>query len=59
MKLVAVLATILSVASAVAIPVELQERQCLNNGTVLCGDSNTTCQPKGTACITRKGNGKA
>ncbi|EUC49748.1 hypothetical protein COCMIDRAFT_83997 [Bipolaris oryzae ATCC 44560] len=33
MKLVAVLATILSVASAVAIPVELQERQCLNNGS--------------------------
>ncbi|EUC39302.1 hypothetical protein COCCADRAFT_31679 [Bipolaris zeicola 26-R-13] len=56
MKLVAVLATVLSVVSAVAIPAELQERQCLNNGTILCGDTNTTCQPPGTACIMRKGN---
>ncbi|XP_014561686.1 hypothetical protein COCVIDRAFT_22377 [Bipolaris victoriae FI3] len=74
MKLVAVLATVLSVVSAVAIPAELQERQCLNNGiactlpggngsccsgschAILCGDTNTTCQPPGTACVTRKGN---
>ncbi|EMD96858.1 hypothetical protein COCC4DRAFT_142218 [Bipolaris maydis ATCC 48331] len=44
MKLVAVLATVLSVASAVAIPAELQERQCIFNGlSCTLPEGNSQC----------------
>jgi hypothetical protein len=32
MKFIAVIATIIAVAAAAAVPIELQERQCIING---------------------------
>ncbi|USP74742.1 hypothetical protein yc1106_02016 [Curvularia clavata] len=62
MKVIATIAAILGVASAIALPAELQERQCTNNGPIQCGGDVYNCEPPGTACVqgkkgTKGGNG--
>ncbi|EFQ91729.1 hypothetical protein PTT_11319 [Pyrenophora teres f. teres 0-1] len=42
MKLIAIIATLTTVVFAISIPLELQERQCLNNGQQ-CDILNNKC----------------
>ncbi|EMD60293.1 hypothetical protein COCSADRAFT_99361 [Bipolaris sorokiniana ND90Pr] len=50
MKFVTIITAIMSVAAATAISAELQERQCIPNGSVPCGSNNDVCQPITTGC---------
>ncbi|KAH5334971.1 hypothetical protein HBI12_037600 [Parastagonospora nodorum] len=66
MKLITLIATFIAVTAAVAVPAELQERQCIFNGlgcdvvnnrccsgnceSYICGGRTFTCQPKDVGC---------
>ncbi|EAT85690.1 hypothetical protein SNOG_07039 [Parastagonospora nodorum SN15] len=50
MKLITLIATFIAVTAAVAVPAELQERQCIFNGSSVCGGRTFTCQPQTTGC---------
>ncbi|KAH6269844.1 hypothetical protein HBI42_036550 [Parastagonospora nodorum] len=62
MKLITLIATFIAVTAAVAVPAELQERQCIFNGlgcdvvnnrccsAYICGGRTFTCQPKDVGC---------
>ncbi|CAE7185767.1 hypothetical protein P3342_008431 [Pyrenophora teres f. teres] len=70
MRLIAIIATLTTVVFAISIPLELQERQCLNNGqqcdilnnkccsgychAILCGGNVYNCETPQTACIPGK-----